>query len=230
MNLIPARIRASPGLVRVFPFALFIALTALQPYAGETGQYWIYLLKTVLVGAILWNSRALISEMRWKISLEALIVGAAVFVLWIKLGDAVRAIGLGSFGEWRISGKPWNPPASYGSGSMMAGLFLLVRVVGSVLVVPPMEEVFYRSFVYRYIRNPHFESVPLGGFFWVPFVITSVLFGFEHREWLAGILCGFAYQGLVCWKKRLGDAITAHAITNGLLAFWVITRHQWQFW
>src|SRR5947208_1011151 len=109
MNLIPARVRASPALVRVFPFVLFIALTALQPYAPETGQYWIYLAKTLLVGAILWNSRPVIQEMRWKISWEALIVGAAVFVLWIKLGDAVRVAGLGSFGEWRISGKAWNP-------------------------------------------------------------------------------------------------------------------------
>src|ERR1041384_5103733 len=115
MNLIPARIRASPALVRVFPFALFIALTSLQPYAGETGHYWIYLLKTALVGAILWNSRALIPEMRWKLTWEALIVGAAVFVLWIKLGDVIRAAGLGSFGEWHITGKAWNPVVSYGA-------------------------------------------------------------------------------------------------------------------
>ncbi|HMC28133.1 MAG TPA: CAAX prenyl protease-related protein [Verrucomicrobiae bacterium] len=230
MNLIPARVRASPALVRVFPFVLFIALTALQPYAGETGQYWIYLLKTVVAGAILWSSRSLIPEMRWKLSWEGLAVGAAVFLVWIKLGDIIRAAGFGSFGEWRISAKSWNPAAHYGSNSPVAEFFLAVRVIGSVLVVPPMEEVFYRSFVYRYIRSPNFEALPLGQFFWAPFLITSVLFGFEHREWLAGILCGFAYQGLVCWKKRLGDAITAHAVTNGLLAFWVIAKQQWQFW
>ena len=40
----------------------------------------------------------------------------------------------------------------------------------------------------------------------------------------------FAYQGLVCWKKRLGDAITAHAITNFLLALWVVGRGAWKFW
>ena len=211
MNLIPARVRASPALVRVFPFVLFIALTALQPYAGETGQYWIYLLKTVVAGAILWSSRSLLPEMRWKLTWEALVVGVIVFLVWIKLGDIIRASGFGSFGEWRISGKAWNPAAHYGSHSPMAGFFLAVRVVGSVLVVPPMEEVFYRSF-------------------WTSFLITSVLFGFEHREWLAGILCGFAYQGLVCWKKRIGDAITAHTVTNGLLAFWVIAKQQWQFW
>ena len=75
-----------------------------------------------------------------------------------------------------------------------------------------------------------FLRVPLGMFAWVPFLATSILFGLEHREWLAGILCGFAYQGLVCWKKRLGDAITAHAVTNFLLGAWVIGRGDWQYW
>ena len=93
-----------------------------------------------------------------------------------------------------------------------------------------MEEVFFRSFLYRYIAKPEFLTVPLGQFLWTPFIVTSVLFGFEHREWLAGILCGFAYQGLVCRKKRLGDAIVAHGITNFLLGVWVIHRGAWQFW
>ena len=62
-------------------------------------------------------------------------------------------------------------------------------------------------------------------------LITSIAFGLVHpQQWLAGILCGFAYQGLVCWKKRLGDAMTAHAITNLLLGLWVIWKNAWNFW
>ena len=98
------------------------------------------------------------------------------------------------------------------------------------LIVPPLEEVFFRSFLYRYLIRADFLSLPLGGFVWKPFVITSLVFGLEHREWLAGILCGFAYQGLVCWKRRLGDAISAHATTNFLLGLWVIGKGAWQFW
>jgi CAAX prenyl protease-like protein len=70
----------------------------------------------------------------------------------------------------------------------------------------------------------------LGQFGWTPFLATAAIFGFAHHEWLAGILCGFAYQGLVCWKKRLGDAMTAHAITNFLLGVWVVWRGAWHFW
>jgi CAAX prenyl protease-like protein len=103
-------------------------------------------------------------------------------------------------------------------------------VGGSTIVVPPLEEVFYRSFLYRYIIKVDFQAVPVGAFHWMAFGVTSVFFGVSHYEWLAGILCGFAYQGLVCWKKRLGDAMTAHAITNLLLGIWVVWKGAWNFW
>ena len=96
--------------------------------------------------------------------------------------------------------------------------------------MPPLEEVFYRSFLYRYLIRADFQSVPLSKFNWIAFLAVSGLFGFEHHEWLAGILCGFAYQGLVCRKGRLGDAMTAHALTNLLLGLWVVWQAAWHFW
>jgi membrane protease YdiL (CAAX protease family) len=50
-----------------------------------------------------------------------------------------------------------------------------------------------------------------------------------HNEWLSGFLCGLLYQWLVIRKQRLGDAITAHAITNFLLGMYVVVRGAWQF-
>ena len=64
----------------------------------------------------------------------------------------------------------------------------------------------------------------------VPFLATALIFGLAHNEWLAGILCGAAYQWLVLRKNRLGDALTAHAITNFLLGAWVVWRGAWNFW
>ncbi len=93
-----------------------------------------------------------------------------------------------------------------------------------------LEEVFFRSFFYRALASRDFEKVALSQFFWMPFLVTSLAFGLQHREWLAGVLCGFAFQGLVLWKKRLGDAITAHALTNLLLGLWVVGKGAVQFW
>ena len=96
--------------------------------------------------------------------------------------------------------------------------------------MPPLEEGFFRSFLYRYLITPEFEKVPPNRVHKASLFLTSVIFAVIHQQWLAGILCGLAYQGLVLRKNRLGDAITAHAITNFLLALWVVFRPDWKFW
>lgn len=224
--------RNSPILVRVVPFAIFLALTFCQNYFGEAGRYWFYLAKTLAGAWLLWLMRPFVAEMRWRLSWEAVAVGVAVFILWIGLADFAAWLGIKpSLVELKSApGKTWNPFATFGPESAAPWFFAAVRLLGATLVVPPLEEVFFRSFVYRYLVQTDFEKVPLSKFFLRPFLITSVIFGFEHREWLAGILCGFAYQALVIRKGRLGDAISAHALTNLLLALWVLWKGAWQFW
>jgi CAAX prenyl protease-like protein len=231
MNLLPIRVKSSPLAVRVVPFVVFLCLTATQNWFGAEGQFWIYLAKTAVGGWLLLEVRPFISEMRWRFSLSAITAGVFVFVVWVGLEKFLRVLGVNpAFAFFKSSGPAWNPKELFGDTSPMAWFFLAVRILGSSLVVPPLEEVFFRSFVYRYIKQKDFQSVRFGAFFPVPFLVTSLLFGFEHHEWLAGILCGFVYQGLVCWKKRLGDAITAHAITNFLLGLYVVTQNAWKFW
>ena len=204
------------------PFAVFLLLTFAQGWFGEAAHYWIYLAKTLVGAWLVWTLWPSITEMRWAFSWEAVVVGVAVFVMWVGLDPYYPKLGK--------PGTPWNPPHQFGGGSALAWMFIAVRLAGSALVVPPLEEVFYRSFLYRYIIKPDFQSVLLKRFSWTSFLVTSAVFGVEHFQWLAGILCGFAYQGLVCWKGRLGDAMTAHALTNLLLGLWVVWKGAWQFW
>jgi CAAX prenyl protease-like protein len=171
---------------------------------------------------LLWAVWPVVSEMRWRASVEAVVVGVGVFAIWVGLDAWYPKLG--------SAGAAWNPFATFPNASGLAWVFVGVRLFGSTLVVPPLEEVFYRSFLYRYVQRADVTSVSLAGFHGLAFLATSVVFGLAHREWLAGILCGFAYQGLVCWKGRLGDAMTAHAITNLLLGLWVVTKGAWQFW
>jgi uncharacterized protein len=231
MNSAVTKLKQSPAWVRAAPFLVFIAITMVQNNSDQAGRYWCYLAKTVVVAWMLWVFRRAIPEMRWRFTWEAIVVGVAVFVMWIGLVPLLERVGINA--SWAVR-KPadnpfWNPLTFFDS-PLLGWFLVMVRILGSTFVVPPMEEVFYRSLVYRYIANPDFRTVPIGRFLWMPFIITSVMFGFGHHEWLAGILCGFAYQGLVCWKKRLGDAIAAHTITNFLLGIWVIHRNAWHFW
>lgn len=212
----------SPVAIRVATFFVFLLLTYLQGRFGEASRYWFYLGKTIAGVGMIWVMRPFVKEMRWKWSWEAVVVGVAVCALWVGLDNFYPHLGQ--------SGTAWNPLREFGSDSTLAALFIAVRILGSTFIVPPLEEVFYRSFVYRFIIRQDFETVPQGTFNWTSFLITSAIFGLAHHQWLAGILCGFAYQGLVCRKKRLGDAMTAHAITNFLLGVWILWKGDWKFW
>lgn len=212
----------SPMIARIAPFFIFLILTSLQGVGPEATKYWMYGAKAAIGAFLLWLVYPHVREMRWNFSLAGLAVGIAVAVLWIGLDPFYKHYGR--------SGAQWNPHNQFGDGSLLAWSFIAIRLLCVTLIVPPLEELFYRSFMYRYIAKPDFESVPLQGVRWMPFLVTSAIFGFAHSEWLAGILCGMAYQGLVCWKGRLGDATFAHAVTNLLLSAYVVARGQWQFW
>lgn len=225
----------SPALARVAPFAIFLLLTAAQGKSGAAAACWFYLAKTLVGAWLIFALRPLVPEMRWAFSWEAVAVGVAVFAAWVGISGEWTTqnslwVKLGLTPTPKTTPTAWNPNNPFGAGSTMAWLFVSVRILGSTFVVPPLEEVFYRSFLYRYIAQKDFLSVPLSRFLPMPFLVTAAMFGFGHNEWLAGIFCGVAYQCLVLRKNRLGDAMTAHAITNFLLGIWVVWRGAWNFW
>jgi CAAX prenyl protease-like protein len=210
-----------PVWARVLPFAVFLVLTFLQEGFGEAGRYWFYLGKTVLGIWLVWELRRLASEVRWAFSWEAVVAGVVVFALWVGLDPF--------YPQTKITGKPWNPHDFFGEGTAMAWFALGLRVFGMTFVVPPLEEAFYRSFLYRYLVKIDFLQMPLNRMHGLSFIVTGVIFGLVHHQWLAGILCGLIYQFLVIRKGRLGDAMTAHAITNFMLGVWVIWKGDWKF-
>ena len=236
--------RNSPALVRVVPFLIFVGLTAGQGQFGEASRYWFYLVKTAVGAALVWATWPWVKEMRFGWSWEAAGVGVLVFVLWIGLDglypslDGVlrmvvcplaKPLGLEAWcGHAPAPPNPWNPHRLFSPG--LAWVFIMVRLVGSSLVVPPLEEVFYRSFLYRYIARPAFDTLPLKYFAWPSLLLTAAIFGLSHYEWLPGILCGLLYQALVLRHNRLGDAMTAHAITNFLLGLWIVWKGAWHLW
>jgi uncharacterized protein len=216
------RLTLSPVWARVLPFAAIALLTLLREHWGDVAQYWIYSLEIVVGAFLLLLLRPRIQEMQWKLSWEAAAVGIVVFLLWVGLD--------GHYPDIVKRPDTFNPERAFGAGNPMAVAFILVRLLGSSLIVPPIEEVFYRSFLYRYLIKSDFLHIPLGHFEWLAFIVTGAIFGISHHEWLPGILCGLAYQGLVVRKKRLGDSISAHAITNLLLGLWIVFRKAYFFW
>jgi len=224
-SFLSAQFRASPARARLLPYVIILGLTLVQDSLGGSLRYWIYLVKMLVGLWCIWEMRHAAPEVRWAFSWEAVTVGVMVFVIWVGLDTYYP-----KFQFLVKAGSPWNPFKEFGEHSTMAWFFAAVRTFGSAWVVPPIEEAFYRSFLYRYLVRVNFITVPLGQLHWRSLILTSLIFGFSHYQWLAGILCGLAYQGLVIRKKRLGDAMTAHAITNFLLGIWVVCKGAWHFW
>jgi uncharacterized protein len=222
MTFLRERFTGSAIYARVAPFAIFVVLTACQGAFGPGGGYWLYLIKTLVGVWLVWEMRPFVAEMRWAASWEAVLVGVGVCVMWVGLDELYPKLGK--------PGEAWNPLVQFAGNPALAWGFVLTRILGSALVVPPLEEVFYRSFLYRYFVCTDFQSMSPRRFHGLSFVVTSVIFGMVHSQWMAGILCGMAYQWLVLRKGRLGDAMLAHGITNLLLGIWVVWKDAWQFW
>jgi len=228
----------SPIFLRAFPFVLFVVPIYLQGALGPTSPFWVYAMRTILgVGLVVWMLPR-VREIGWAMSLEGAAAGVLVFIVWIGLNrvcpslhQLLAPIGLGWLAPEIKPEGGWNPLPVFGEASWTAWTFVVIRLAGSSLVVPPIEEVFYRSFLYRFVIKQDFESVSMRTFDLKAFLAVSVMFGLSHpQDWLAGILCGVIYQGLVLRRGRLGDAIVAHSLTNFLLGLWVIGRGEWHFW
>lgn len=221
----------SPVGARALPFLVFVLLTAMQGLLGSGSQYWIYVVKTFLGAWMILSVRKAIPELRWSFSPVAILTGIGVFGLWVGLEGLYPHLSqLFSKAPIAAPTQAWNPHAYFGQGSLLAWSVIVVRCVGVTLVVPPIEEAFYRSLLYRAIERSDFLSMPLSQFAAKGFFVTSLVFGLSHREWLPGILCGMAYQFLVLRRGHLGEAMAAHAVTNALLAGYVLWKGAWQFW
>jgi hypothetical protein len=48
--------------------------------------------------------------------------------------------------------------------------------------------------------------------------------------WLPGIAAGVLYGAGLVRSGSMGEAVVAHATTNGLIAAWVLLGSQWQLW
>lgn len=220
----------SPEAARFLPLFIWLGIGTLAMGGGDM-KFWAYMLK-VFVGAwVVWEMRRYIPEIRWTISWQAIVVGVLVFAVWVGLDPFYPKIQLFMKDTQE---SIWDPFTRFGNSSVVAWALIVIRIFGMTVLVPPIEEAFYRSLVYRYIIKYDFTKVALNHFDGIALVLMSLMFGFVHFQWLPGIFCAMAYQWLVFRRGHLGDAMTAHAITNFLLAVYVVWRapidpNVWKF-
>ncbi len=217
------------GWARVVPFGLFMILLAVRGYLppdnGLLDPRWVYGLSVLIVGgsiAFFWRDYSELggpARLDFKQAVIALVVGAVVFKLWILLTE-----------PWMMLGRPtatFRPVDA--EGQLQWGL-VAVRWVGAALLVPVMEELFWRSFLMRWIDNPDFEKVDHSEVSPKAMLLSTLVFMLAHTQWLGAVVAGLAYALLYRYTRSLWAAVVAHAVTNGVLGIWVVVYGNWQFW
>ena len=215
-----------PAISYVAPMGVFVLFLAVGDHLG-LGE-WESPLRIAVLAACLWYFSRSVISFRAPFWMGSLQVGAAVFLIWV----APDWLWPGYRGHWLfdniLTGKA---QSSVSAGVLASPLVLTCRVLRAVVLVPIIEELFWRAFLLRWLIRVDFPSVPLGAYQPAAFWITAVLFASEHGPyWDVGLAAGIFYNWWMVRAKSLGDCILAHAATNGLLSGYVILTGKWEYW
>lgn len=215
----------SPSLVRSLPFATAIALLVLADLTQSSlGSAWFYPAKVLVVGAILvalWRHYAELRLPRftYRVLFLALACGVFVFGAWVQL-DA----------DWMLIGEPGPSFDASVTGGTAQAVLVGLRLLSAVLVAPLAEELFWRSFLQRWLVQKNFIALDPAHSRLLSIAVVSVLFGFAHQQWLAGIVAGFVYGWLYKSTRSLWAPVLAHMVTNAALSGYVLITGRRQFW
>ena len=212
------------------PMLLFVLLLGVGSALKKPGadfwlaapEFWIYPLQTLLCAALLIYFRREYKFQPLRRPIFALGIGLLVFFLWIApqqfLGFPPREVG-------------FNPDALAAEPALYWAT-LALRFLRLVVVVPLVEEIFWRGFLLRYLIAADFESIPFGTFTWPSFAIVTVAFGLSHSmaDWPAALVTGALYNIVAYRTRSLRACVLSHALTNFALGCWIVATKQWGFW
>ncbi len=184
-------------------------------------QYWIYPLQSVVCMVLM-----LVYWRYYRLNglkpLLATLVGLVVLGTWIApqwlFGADPRLLGF--------------DPTQFADEPGVYWFQVLMRFFRLVIVVPLLEEIFWRAFLMRWLINEEFTKVPFGAFSWKSYLGTAVLFACAHAgpDFVVAVITGLIYNAIAIKTRSLGACIFAHAVTNLGLGFYIMYTGQWGFW
>jgi CAAX prenyl protease-like protein len=209
----------------VAPFAAFVGIMALERVTNLPPEilYPARFVTTLLL--VLLVSRPYLS-LRTVAPWASVVIGIAVFLVWIAPDRLFHYRHFWLF-ENSITGAA---VPSIPSELRRSLAFIMMRTASCALLVPVVEELFWRGFLLRWLADRNWIKAP---FTYVPAVFwtATLLFASEHGPyWEVGLIAGIVYNWWILRTRNLADCILAHAVTNGLLSAYVLVTGEWQYW
>ncbi len=216
-----------PSLPYVLPFASFMAFLAIQNYAALPPSI-DYPLRVVVLSVILFVFSRHVIDLRSPHLLASVILGVAVFVIWIGPDLLIPGYRRHWLFQNPILGRISTPVPEQ---IIMSPVVLWTRILRAVVLVPIIEELFWRAWLMRWLISPRFEQIKLGAYAPMAFWITAGLFASEHGPyWDVGLITGVIYNWWMVRTRSLGDCILVHAVTNACLCGYVVATKHWEYW
>jgi CAAX prenyl protease-like protein len=219
-----------PGtLAWVGPFAVFMAWLALDAQLPLAQPVKEIVRDLVILASIVGFSRRVLAEHARRAPhwVPSILLGLAVCALWVAPDLLVPGWRDSVLFQNGVTGrlKTSIPPTE------LTPLMLVLRTARAALLVPVLEELFWRGWLPRWLQDQRFQRVPLGAYTTFAFVGTALLFAAEHGPyWEVGLLCGVIYNWWMWRTRSLGDLILVHATTNLALSLFVIGTERWVYW
>jgi uncharacterized protein len=223
--------RASPWMAYVWPFAVFMLLTTMETSPEVQPHYWyMYPAKIALVCFALYMGRKSWPTFESRGLVLGVVLGAIGLPVWILLAkidllamlpEAVRG--------WLGSSRAGVDPSQIVDPTGRTA-FIAIRLFGLALVVPLMEELFWRGFLIRFLVAEPFQKVPMGTYTPMSFAVVTLLFVAAHPEILAALVWGAAINLLFYRTKNLWACVAMHMTTNTLLGVYILWTGSWQLW
>lgn len=236
------------------PFIMFMTGLALVGFFKQkegtvfqtNPEFWIYPLQTIVcaIGLGLWWKHYDFKPLDGKSIGIGILAGLVALGLWLTLRpilgiyveQMVNALS-GLFGSKSAPAKPtdgFNPTLLAHDPSLYYGT-IAMRMIRLAIVVPFLEEIFWRAFLMRFLivdEKTDFTEIRFGEFAVRSFVITAIAFTLVHHplDWPACLLTGFIYGGVAVYTRSLGACVIAHAVTNLLLGVYVLRTQLWGYW
>lgn len=221
----------SPSFAYVGPFAAFMALLALSryvPFSPLTVQAGFVAIMLVVLAVIARPAQDLQRGFAVRHWFLTTLLGVAVFAMWI--GPDLLFAGYRHH-WWFENALTGSSEAGLSTAAQRQIPVLWLRAFRAGLIVPIVEELFWRAWLMRWIVNPQFLKIPLGTWSARAFWIVAVLFASEHGSfWAVGLIAGIVYNWWMVRTRSLADLILVHAVTNTCLSVYVVLAGKWEYW
>jgi uncharacterized protein len=227
-----AKLFSKDFLAYALPFFLFMAGLMAVSVAKSLGltsfggrpldpMYWIYPIQTAVCAAALlwfWKCYDFSGTTAARLAL-GVAAGLLICALWVAPQELFHE-------PHRLDG--FNPDVVPGLTFWM----LSTRFTRLVLVVPLVEEIFWRGFLLRYLVREDFTTLPFGSANRFSFWAVTLAFTLVHSpaDWPAAFITGILLNLIAIRTRSLVACVAAHAMANFALGLYICATRQWGFW